>query len=549
LLLKITMMSNAYFTIPTPINEPVLNYAPGSPERAAVAAQYKKYFEGHADIPMYIGGAEVRTNNTRNITPPHDHQHVVGHYHLADEAIVDQAISNALASRKAWADTPWEHRAAVFLKAADLLAGPYRAKINAATMIAQSKTVHQAEIDAACEFIDFLRFNAYFMTQIYRDQPVSSPGIWNRVEYRPLEGFVYAITPFNFTAIAGNLPASAALMGNVVLWKPSDHQIFSAQVINEVFRKAGLPEGVINVVYGDAAMVTKKVLEHPDFAGLHFTGSTQVFKSLWKQIGNNIEKYKTYPRIVGETGGKDFIIAHPSAPAKQVATAIVRGAFELQGQKCSAASRVYLPESSSEEILELVKKDLASIKAPGSPEDMGCFVTAVIHEGAFDKLAAVIDSAKNDPEIEIVAGGGYDKSKGYFIQPTVLVTKNPKHTHMESEYFGPIVTVYIYPDHLWEDTLSLVDQTSQYALTGAVLAEDRYALVQATKALENCAGNFYINDKPTGAVVGQQPFGGARGSGTNDKAGSAQNLLRWVSPRLIKETLIAPEDYRYPFLG
>jgi 1-pyrroline-5-carboxylate dehydrogenase len=549
LLLKITMMSNAYFTIPTPINEPVLNYAPGSPERAAVAAQYKKYFEGHADIPMYIGGAEVRTNNTRNITPPHDHQHVVGHYHLADEAIVDQAISNALASRKAWADTPWEHRAAVFLKAADLLAGPYRAKINAATMIAQSKTVHQAEIDAACEFIDFLRFNAYFMTQIYRDQPVSSPGIWNRVEYRPLEGFVYAITPFNFTAIAGNLPASAALMGNVVLWKPSDHQIFSAQVINEVFRKAGLPEGVINVVYGDAAMVTKKVLEHPDFAGLHFTGSTQVFKSLWKQIGNNIEKYKTYPRIVGETGGKDFIIAHPSAPAKQVATAIVRGAFELQGQKCSAASRVYLPESSSEEILELVKKDLASIKAPGSPEDMSCFVTAVIHEGAFDKLAAVIDSAKNDPEIEIVAGGGYDKSKGYFIQPTVLVTKNPKHTHMESEYFGPIVTVYIYPDHLWEDTLSLVDQTSQYALTGAVLAEDRYALVQATKALENCAGNFYINDKPTGAVVGQQPFGGARGSGTNDKAGSAQNLLRWVSPRLIKETLIAPEDYRYPFLG
>jgi len=543
------MMSNAYFTIPTPINEPVLNYAPGSPERAAVAAQYKKYFEGHADIPMYIGGAEVRTNNTRNITPPHDHQHVVGHYHLADEAIVDQAISNALASRKAWVDTPWEHRAAVFLKAADLLAGPYRAKINAATMIAQSKTVHQAEIDAACEFIDFLRFNAYFMTQIYRDQPVSSPGIWNRVEYRPLEGFVYAITPFNFTAIAGNLPASAALMGNVVLWKPSDHQIFSAQVINEVFRKAGLPEGVINVVYGDAAMVTKKVLEHPDFAGLHFTGSTQVFKSLWKQIGNNIEKYKTYPRIVGETGGKDFIIAHPSAPAKQVATAIVRGAFELQGQKCSAASRVYLPESSSEEILELVKKDLASIKAPGSPEDMGCFVTAVIHEGAFDKLAAVIDSAKNDPEIEIVAGGGYDKSKGYFIQPTVLVTKNPKHTHMESEYFGPIVTVYIYPDHLWEDTLSLVDQTSQYALTGAVLAEDRYALVQATKALENCAGNFYINDKPTGAVVGQQPFGGARGSGTNDKAGSAQNLLRWVSPRLIKETLIAPEDYRYPFLG
>jgi len=542
-------MSNAYFNIPTPINEPVLNYAPGSAERLAVAAQYAKYFEGHADIPMYIGGAEVRTDNTRNIAPPHDHQHVVGHYHLADEAIVDEAIANALASRKSWADTPWEHRAAVFLKAADLLAGPYRSKINAATMIAQSKTIHQAEIDAACEFIDFLRFNAYFMTQIYRDQPVSSPGIWNRVEYRPLEGFVYAITPFNFTAIAGNLPASAALMGNVVLWKPSDHQIFSAQVINEVFRKAGLPDGVINVVYGDAAMITKKVLESPDFSGLHFTGSTQVFKSLWKQIGTNIERYKTYPRIVGETGGKDFILAHPTAPAKQVATAIVRGAFELQGQKCSAASRVYLPMSTAEEILSIVQEDLASMKQPGSPEDMGCFVTAVIHEGAFDKLAAVIDSAKNDPEIDLIAGGGYDKTKGYFIQPTVLVTKNPKHPHMETEYFGPIVTVYIYPDQQWEETLALVDQTSQYALTGAVLAQDRYALVQATKALENCAGNFYINDKPTGAVVGQQPFGGARGSGTNDKAGSAQNLMRWVSPRLIKETLIAPEDYRYPFLG
>ena len=542
-------MSNAYFNIPTPINEPVLNYAPGSAERLAVAAQYAKYFEGHADIPMYIGGAEVRTDNTRNIAPPHDHQHVVGHYHLADEAIVDEAIANALASRKSWADTPWEHRAAVFLKAADLLAGPYRAKINAATMIAQSKTIHQAEIDAACEFIDFLRFNAYFMTQIYRDQPVSSPGIWKRVEYRPLEGFVYAITPFNFTAIAGNLPASAALMGNVVLWKPSDHQIFSAQVINEVFRKAGLPDGVINVVYGDAAMITKKVLESPDFSGLHFTGSTQVFKSLWKQIGTNIERYKTYPRIVGETGGKDFILAHPTAPAKQVATAIVRGAFELQGQKCSAASRVYLPESTAEEILSIVQEDLASMKQPGSPEDMGCFVTAVIHEGAFDKLAAVIDSTRNDPEIDLIAGGEYDKTKGYFIQPTVLVTKNPKHPHMETEYFGPIVTVYIYPDQQWEETLALVDQTSQYALTGAVLAQDRYALVQATKALENCAGNFYINDKPTGAVVGQQPFGGARGSGPNDKAGSAQNLMRWVSPRLIKETLIAPEDYRYPFLG
>jgi 1-pyrroline-5-carboxylate dehydrogenase len=444
---------------------------------------------------------------------------------------------------------PWEQRAAVFLKAADLIAGPYRAKINAATMLAQSKTIHQAEIDAACELIDFLRFNVSFMSEIYRDQPISSEGIWNRVEYRPLEGFIYAITPFNFTAIAGNLPASAAMMGNVVVWKPSDHQIFSAQVIVDIFKEAGLPDGVINTVFGDPVMISDTILTHPDFSGIHFTGSTDVFKSIWKKIGENIGTYKTYPRIVGETGGKDFIVAHPSANPEEVATAITRGAFELQGQKCSAASRVYLPKSTSKEILNRVKSDIESINTPGSPEDMSNFVTAVIHEGAFDKLAYYIDRAKTSDEAEIIAGGTYDKSVGYFISPTVILTTNPNYETMETELFGPVVTVYIYEDSTWDDVLELVDQTSEYALTGAVLAKNRYAIEQATRALENCAGNFYINDKPTGAVVGQQPFGGARASGTNDKAGSAQNLLRWVSPRLIKETFISPKDYRYPFLG
>ncbi|MBT8284990.1 MAG: L-glutamate gamma-semialdehyde dehydrogenase, partial [Flavobacteriaceae bacterium] len=417
------------------------------------------------------------------------------------------------------------------------------------TMIAQSKTIHQAEIDAACEFIDFLRFNVEYMSQIYQEQPDSAEGIWNRVEYRPLEGFVYAITPFNFTAIAGNLPASAAMMGNVVVWKPSDSQIFSAKILVDVFKEAGLPDGVINVIYGDPVMITETILSHADFSGLHFTGSTDVFKSLWTQIGNNINTYKTYPRIVGETGGKDFILAHPTAKPKQVATAIVRGAFEFQGQKCSAASRVYLPESTAETILAEVKKDLASFNAPGSPEDMKNFITAVIHEGAFDKLASYIDRAKKDKEASIFAGGGYDKSKGYFIEPTVILTTDPHYVTMETELFGPVVTIYVYKDKDWNETLELVDTTSPYALTGAVMATDRYAIDQATKALQNCAGNFYINDKPTGAVVGQQPFGGARASGTNDKAGSAQNLLRWVSPRLIKETFVTPEDYRYPFLG
>ncbi|MBQ4916105.1 L-glutamate gamma-semialdehyde dehydrogenase [Maribacter sp. MMG018] len=542
-------MGKGFFQVPAAINEPIKSYAPGTPERDEVLKQYKAYYNGQIDVPMYIGSKEVRTNNTKPMSPPHDHQHVVGTYHLAEKKHVEEAISNCLDSRDAWANLTWEQRAAVFLKAAELIAGPYRAKINAATMMAQSKTIHQAEIDAACELIDFLRFNVEYMSQIYAEQPDSAEGIWNRVEYRPLEGFVYAITPFNFTAIAGNLPASAAMMGNVVVWKPSDSQIFSAKVIVDIFKEAGLPDGVINVVYGDPVMITETILASPDFAGIHFTGSTHVFKELWKQIGNNIHTYKTYPRIVGETGGKDFIIAHPSANTKQVATAITRGAFEFQGQKCSAASRVYLPKSTSQEILELVKKDVESFNKPGSPEDMSNFITAVIHEGSFDKLAKYIDQAKADKNAEVIVGGNYDKSKGYFIEPTVILTTDPNYTTMETELFGPVVTIYVYEDKDWSETLKLVDSTSEYALTGAVLSQDRYAIDEATKALQNSAGNFYINDKPTGAVVGQQPFGGARASGTNDKAGSAQNLLRWVSPRLIKETFVTPVDYRYPFLG
>jgi 1-pyrroline-5-carboxylate dehydrogenase len=415
-------------------------------------------------------------------------------------------------------------------------------------MIAQSKTIFQAEIDASCELIDFLRYNVEFMTQIYADQPQSDSGVWNRLEYRPLEGFVYAITPFNFTAIAANLPASAAMMGNVVVWKPSDSQIFSAKIIIDIFKEAGLPDGVINVVYGDPQMISETVFASRDFAGVHFTGSTHVFKDIWKTIGSNIHHYKTYPRIVGETGGKDFVVAHPSANVKQVVTGIVRGAFEFQGQKCSAASRAYIPQSLWPAVKEQLLSDLKSMKM-GSPEDFGNFITAVIHEGSFDKLVSYIERAKTDQDVEIIAGGGYDKSVGYFIEPTVLVTTNPKYVTMETELFGPIVTLYVYEDAKWAETLALVDQTSEYALTGAVFSQDRYAIAEATEALKNCAGNFYINDKPTGAVVGMQPFGGARASGTNDKAGSALNLLRWASPRTIKETFVTPEDYRYPFLG
>jgi 1-pyrroline-5-carboxylate dehydrogenase len=541
-------MLKGFFKVPKAVNEPVKSYAPNSAEKAAVLEAYKKMWNTTIDVPLYIGSEEIKTGNIRTMSAPHDHQHIVGTYHLAEKSHVEKAIVNALESRQEWANMAWEQRAAIFLKAAELIAGPYRARINAATMIAQSKTIHQAEIDASCELIDFLRFNVEFMSQIYSDQPTSDSSVWNRLEYRPLEGFIYAITPFNFTAIAANLPASAAMMGNVVIWKPSDSQVFSAKIIIDIFKEAGLPDGVINVVFGDALMVTDTVLASRDFAGVHFTGSTHVFKDIWAKIGTNIHHYKTYPRIVGETGGKDFIIAHPSANVKQVATGIVRGAFEFQGQKCSAASRAYIPKSLWPAVKEQVITDTKSMKM-GSPEDFSNFITAVIHEGSFDKLASYIDQAKKDTDAEIIVGGNYDKSKGYFIEPTVIVTTNPKYTTMETELFGPVITIYVYEDEQWAETLKLVDTTSEYALTGAVFSTDRYAIEQATVALQNAAGNFYINDKPTGAVVGQQPFGGARASGTNDKAGSALNLLRWASPRTIKETLVSPEDYRYPFLG
>jgi 1-pyrroline-5-carboxylate dehydrogenase len=541
-------MSKGFYQVPKAVNEPVKSYAPNSPEKAAVLVAYKKMWNETIDVPMYIGSEQVRTGNTQNMSAPHDHQHVVGTYHLAEKKHINDAIAAALEARKKWSQMPWEHRAAIFLKAAELIAGPYRARINAATMIAQSKTIFQAEIDASCELIDFLRYNVEFMTQIYSDQPKSVSDIWNRVEYRPLEGFVYAITPFNFTAIAANLPASAALMGNTVVWKPSDSQVFSAKIIIDVFKEAGVPDGVINVVFGDPVMITDTVLASPDFAGVHYTGSTFVFKEIWKKIGNNIHTYKTYPRIVGETGGKDFIVAHPSANVKQVVTGITRGAFEFQGQKCSAASRAYIPQSLWPAVKEQLTIDVNSMKM-GSPEDFGNFITAVIHEGSFNKITSYIDQAQKDADAEIILGGNYDKSKGYFIEPTVIVTTNPKYATMETELFGPVITIYIYEDSKWEETLKLIDETSEYALTGAIFSQDRYAIVEATTALQNAAGNFYINDKPTGAVVGMQPFGGARASGTNDKAGSMQNLLRWVSPRTIKETFITPEDYRYPFLG
>jgi len=540
-------MGKGFFNVPIAVNEPVKGYASGSPERDAVAKAYKEMYNATVDVPMYINGKDVSTGNTRTMSPPHDHKHVVGTYHLAEKKHIEEAIATALEARKKWSQTPWEHRAGIFLKAAELIAGPYRAKINAATMIAQSKTIHQAEIDASCEFIDFLRFNVQFMTDIYMEQPESTSDTWNRVEYRPLEGFTYAVTPFNFTAIAGNLPACMAMMGNVVVWKPSDSQIFSAKIIMDVFKEAGIPDGVINVVFGDPVMITDTVMDSPDFSGLHFTGSTFIFKELWKKIGNNIHNYKTYPKIVGETGGKDFIIAHKSANANQVSTAIIRGAFEFQGQKCSAASRTYIPKSLWSEVKKLIVEDVNSLKM-GSPEDMSNFITAVIHEGSFDKLATYIDQAKNDNDVEIIVGGNYDKSKGYFIEPTILVTTNPKYTTMCTELFGPVMTIYVYEDDAYSETLQLLDETSEYALTGAIMATCRYAIEEATKALQNSAGNFYVNDKPTGAVVGQQPFGGARASGTNDKAGSSQNLLRWVSPRLIKETFVTPTDYRYPFL-
>jgi 1-pyrroline-5-carboxylate dehydrogenase len=541
-------MSNSIPQVPFPSNEPILSYAPESSEKDGVLNMYNSMYSKTIEIPMRIGNIDVKTGDLASMSPPHDHNHILGNYHKANKKNIEDAINVALEARNAWSKIPWQSRAAIFLKAADLIAGPYRAKINAATMLSQSKTIYQAEIDAACELIDFLRFNVQFMHEIYENQPKSSPGIWNRLTYRPLEGFVYAVSPFNFTAIAGNLSASAAMMGNVVIWKPSDHQVYSANVLMEIFIEAGLPDGVINMVFGDPEMITDTVLKSKEFAGIHYTGSTSVFRNIWSKIGKNINDYNSYPRIVGETGGKDFIIAHPSAKPKEVATGIIRGAFEFQGQKCSAASRVYLPKSKAKSIIKEVKEELKTIKI-GSPADFTNFITAVIHKGAFDRLVFTIEKIKKDKDVEIIAGGNYDDSKGYFIEPTVVVTTNPNYDTMNRELFGPLVTIYIYPDADWKETLKLVDKTSEYALTGAVYSQDRYALEVALNALENSAGNFYINDKPTGAIVGQQPFGGARGSGTNDKAGSAFNLLRWVSPRLIKETFVPVSDYRYPFLG
>jgi 1-pyrroline-5-carboxylate dehydrogenase len=541
-------MGKGYFQVPKAINEPIKSYAPGSPERESIQKMYKKVYNEKAEVPLYIGSEEIKTGHTKSIRPPHDHQHEVGIFHNAEEKHVEQAINSALEARKKWAKLPWEQRAAVFLKAADLIAGPYRDRINATTMIGQSKTVLQAEIDSACELCDFLRFNVEYMTEIYREQPESADNEWNRLEHRPLEGFVYAITPFNFTAIAGNLPSSAALMGNVAVWKPSDSQMLSAQVIMEVFKEAGLPSGVINMIMGDPVMITDKILARKEFAGIHFTGSTNVFKGIWAKIGENIHTYNTYPRIVGETGGKDFIIAHKSADAQVVATALLRGAFEFQGQKCSAASRSYVSNSLWPNVKERLVKDVKSIKM-GPTGDFDNFIGAVIHEQSFDKLAKYIDRAKDSNEAEIIVGGNYDKSKGYFIEPTVIVTTNPQYETMVEELFGPVLTLYVYDDDKYEDTLHLVDETSQYGLTGSIISTDRYAASVATDILQNSAGNFYINDKCTGAVVGRQPFGGARNSGTNDKAGSKFNLLRWSSPRLIKETFVPATYYTYPHMG
>ncbi len=540
-------MSTGFFKVPKAKNEVVKSYIPGSKERDEIQKTYKEMINSFTEVPMYINGKDVKSQNKKQISPPHDHQNIVGEYYIAEPKHIDDAIESALAAKENWENMSWENRSAIFLKAAELIAGPYRSKINAATMIGQSKTVHQAEIDSACELIDFLRFNVEFATQIYSNQPESDGDAWNRVEYRALEGFVYAVTPFNFTAIAGNLPTCMAMLGNVVLWKPSSTQILSAKIIIDVLKEAGLPDGVINAVYGNAALITEKALSHKEFSGLHFTGSTSVFNSFWKTIGDNIANYNTYPKIVGETGGKDFILAHQSANPKQVSTAITRGAFEFQGQKCSAASRGYISESLWSKVKGYLEDDLKSISM-GSPENFENFVTSVIDEKSFDKISKYIDDANNSDSAEVIIGGSYDKSKGYFIEPTVILTSDPNYVTMKEEIFGPVMTIYVFKDSDFDKTLDLIDKTSEYALTGAILANDRYIVEKATKALKNSAGNFYINDKPTGAVVGKQPFGGARGSGTNDKAGSMLNLLRWVSPRLIKETFVTPTDYKYPFL-
>ncbi len=540
-------MSTGFFKVPKAKNEIVKSYRPGSYERKNVIKTYHEMINSFVEVPMYINGKDVKSKNKKTISPPHDHQKIVGEYYIAESEHIDQAIDSALAAKENWANMSWESRSAIFLKAAELIAGPYRSKINAATMIGQSKTVHQAEIDSACELIDFLRFNVEYVTNIYNNQPESDSDAWNRVEYRPLEGFVYAVTPFNFTAIAGNLPTCMAMLGNVVLWKPSSTQIYSAKIIIDVLKEAGLPDGVINAIYGNAALITEKALSRKEFSGLHFTGSTSVFNSFWKTIGENISNYNTYPKIVGETGGKDFIVAHKSANPKHVSTAITRGAFEFQGQKCSAASRGYISESIWDDVKKFLEDDLSSISM-GSPENFENFVTSVIDEKSFDKISTYIKNAKSSKDAEVIMGGNCDKKKGYFIEPTVILTKDPNYVTMREEIFGPVMTIYVFPDSEFTKTLELVDKTSEYALTGAILANDRYVIEKATKRLKNSAGNFYINDKPTGAVVGKQPFGGARGSGTNDKAGSMLNLLRWVSPRLIKETFVTPTDFRYPFL-
>jgi 1-pyrroline-5-carboxylate dehydrogenase len=541
-------MPKGFFQVPLPKNEPVLSYAPGTPERAALKKAIDDARSKTIDIPMYIGGEEVRSGKKKQISPPHDHKHILGHYHQGDKSHVEQAINAAMGAKELWAGLSWEHRASIFLKAADLLAGPYRFKMNAATMLGQSKNAFQAEIDSACELIDFLRFNVYFMSQIYADQPNSSPGIWNRMEYRPLEGFVFALTPFNFTAIGGNLPTSVALMGNTVVWKASNTQIYSANVFMQILKEAGLPDGVINMVHVSGPDAGEVIFNHKDFGGIHFTGGTAVFQGMWKTIGANIHKYRSYPRIVGETGGKDFIVAHKSADPKAVAVAISRGAFEFQGQKCSAASRAYIPSNLWDQVRKYLLDDLKSMKMGGT-EDFGNFINAVIDEKAFDSITGYIETARKNSMNEIIAGGKYDKSKGYFIEPTVILTKDPSSITMCEEIFGPVMTIYVYHSENFEQTLELVDSTSPYALTGSIFSQDRYAIEMATRKLVNSAGNFYINDKPTGAVVGQQPFGGARGSGTNDKAGAKVNLLRWVSLRTIKETFVSPTDYRYPFLG
>ena len=541
-------MSKGIYNVPVASNEPVKSYEPGSPELEELMSTYKSMKNSAIDVPLYIGSEQITCDQTINMTPPHDHQHVLGKASVGNQDHVRAAIKSALDAKQAWADMPWNQRVAIFLKAAELLTGPFRARVNAATMLAQSKNVFQAEIDAACELIDFFKFNAEYVTQIYGEQPESLPGMWNRLEHRPLEGFVFAITPFNFTSICANLCAAPAMMGNVVVWKPAPAQLYSAKVIMELFQAAGLPDGVINMINVDGPETGDVVFNHPDFAGLHFTGSTGVFRHLWKTIGNNIEKYRSYPRIVGETGGKDFIVAHHSSVASEVATGITRGAFEYQGQKCSAASRAYVPSNLWPQIKAQVVEDVKSFKM-GSPEDPSNYINAVISEQSFDKIASFIEYAKGQDDAEIIVGGKYDKSVGYFIEPTVIVTTNPKFRTMCEEIFGPVMTIYVYEPKDWVQTLELVDQTSEYALTGAIFSVDRYAIEQASKALENAAGNFYINDKPTGAVVGQQPFGGARGSGTNDKAGSILNLQRWVSPRTIKETFVPATDYKYPFLG